>query len=125
MTPQTDLPTSPVNSDGITVFTTPELVYTDILHAECTMLGGPGDPLPPVFFFFKNFWREHSLRNFENSGGDLVRPRLRILSKISPRRFRDYDFAPPPQRRSEFADPCGRIFDPSHDGSANYRDVRT
>jgi hypothetical protein len=46
--------------------------------------------------------------------------------------FEIYDFAPPPQRRSD-SSPIRRIrrslrediFDPSHDGSPNYRDIRT
>ena len=52
-------------------------------------VGGPVGPLPPVFFFSKKSGGKINPKNFENSGGDLVRPHIKNLaSPIS-------DFAPP------------------------------
>ena len=55
------------------------------------LVGGPGDPLPP--FFSLKIWRENQFKNFENSGGDLVRPRIKNLASPI------FD-SPPPQRQS-------------------------
>jgi hypothetical protein len=85
------------------------------------LLGGPGDPLPPVFFSSKK------------SGGKINSRTLKILvviwsdhtSKILPRQFL---ISPPPQRQSHRGlNRCdhGRIFDPSRNGSANCREVKT
>jgi hypothetical protein len=87
-------------------------------------LGGPGDPLLPVFFSKK-------------SGGKINSKTLKILvviwSGCTPRflpcQFLRFMVLPPPLNTDpihhQFADPCGRIFDPSRNGSANYRDVKT
>jgi hypothetical protein len=53
------------------------------------MTRGSSGSSPAIFFFFWKFWRENLFQTFENSGGDLVRPRSQNLaSPIS-------DVAPP------------------------------
>jgi hypothetical protein len=81
-------------------------------------VGGPVGPLTPIFFSLKILLSQ----TFKNSGGVTVRRHFSNLASPI------FDFAPPPQRHCNhhrFADPCGRIFTPLQDGSANYRNVRT